>query len=68
MKLAKTMLSRAPLALGLGMEAVRRGMNMSQQEGEVIECDMFGLASTTADMREGMTAFIEKRKASFTGK
>ncbi|MFT6714905.1 MAG: enoyl-CoA hydratase, partial [Planctomycetota bacterium] len=36
--------------------------------GETIECDMFGLASTTEDMREGMTAFIEKRRANFTGK
>jgi enoyl-CoA hydratase/carnithine racemase len=28
---------------------------------------MFGLASTTADMREGMAAFLEKRKANFEG-
>ena len=68
LKLAKTMASRAPIALRLGMEAVRRGMNMSQQEGETIECDMFGLASTTQDMKEGMAAFIEKRKANFQGK
>ena len=66
-KLAETLLSRAPLALSLGMEAVRRGLNMSQQEGEIIECDMFGLVSTTKDMHEGMAAFLEKRKANFTG-
>ncbi|MFT4542157.1 MAG: enoyl-CoA hydratase [Planctomycetota bacterium] len=66
--LAQTLLSRAPLALSLGMEAVRRGLNMSQQEGEIIECDMFGLVSTTTDMKEGMTAFLEKRKAAFIGK
>ena len=68
MKLAKTMLSRGPIALRLAMEAINRGMNMSQQEGEIMECDMFGLAATTEDMREGMTAFIEKRKAEFKGK
>jgi len=68
LKLARTLLSRAPVALRLGMEAVQRGINMSQQEGEIIECDMFGLASTTEDMREGMAAFLEKRKPNFQGR
>ena len=67
-KLADTILSRAPVALRLGMEAINRGLNMSQQEGEVIECDMFGLAATTSDMKEGMGAFLEKRPANFQGK
>ena len=67
-KLAATMVSRAPIALRLGMDAIRRGINMTQDDGESMECDMFGLASTTEDMREGMAAFIEKRAANFTGK
>jgi enoyl-CoA hydratase len=67
-KLARTILSRGPIAVRLGMEAIRRGLNMSQQEGEIIESDMFGLASTTEDMREGMAAFLEKRKPQFQGK
>jgi len=68
LKLAKTLMSRAPIALRLGMEAVLRGMDGSLQEGEIMECDMFGLASTTEDMREGMAAFLEKRPAKFQGK
>ena len=68
MKLAETILSRGPVAVRLGMEAINRGLNMTQQEGEIIESDMFGLASTTEDMREGMTAFLEKRAPNFTGK
>ena len=44
------------------IETINRGMNMSQREGEIIETDMFGLAATTEDMREGMAAFLEKRK------
>ncbi len=66
--LAKTILSRGPVAVRLGMEAINRGMNMSQQEGEIIECDAFGLAAATEDMREGMQAFLEKRRPNFTGK
>ena len=41
---------------------------MPQREGEIMECDLFGLAASTADMKEGMAAFLEKRKANFTGK
>ena len=67
-KLAETMLSRAPIALRLGMEAISRGMGVTLREGQTMECDMFGLASTTEDMREGMAAFLEKRSAKFQGK
>jgi enoyl-CoA hydratase len=62
------MLTRSPVALRLALETIARGLNMSQTEGEVIESDMFGLASTTEDMREGMAAFLEKRKPNFPGK
>ena len=41
LKMAKTMLSRGPVDLRLALEAIARGGNMSQQEGEIIECDMF---------------------------
>ena len=64
-KLVETLLSRGPVAMRFALEAIGRGMNMPQQEGETIECDMFGLASTTEDMREGMAAFLEKRKPDF---
>ena len=66
--LMNTILSRGPVAVRLALEAIRRGMNMSQTEGEIIESDMFGLASTTEDMREGMAAFLEKRKPAFQGR
>jgi enoyl-CoA hydratase len=65
LKLAATLLSRGPVALRLALEAIQRGGQMPQAEGERMECDMFGLAATTDDMREGMAAFLEKRKPSF---
>ncbi len=64
-KMVSTILSRGPIAVRLALEAIRRGMNMSQVEGEIIETDMFALAATTEDMREGMQAFLEKRKPAF---
>jgi enoyl-CoA hydratase len=67
LKLMRTILSRGPVAVRLALETISRGLNMTQQEGEVIETDMFGLASTTEDMREGMAAFLEKRKPAFRG-
>ena len=65
LKMIGSILSRAPVAVRLALETIRRGMNMSQPEGEIIETDMFALAATTQDMREGMQAFLEKRKPNF---
>lgn len=67
LELAGRILARGPIAVRLAIETIARGQNMSQQEGELIECDMFGLAATTADMKEGMAAFLEKRKPDFRG-
>jgi enoyl-CoA hydratase len=65
-KLVQKILSRGPVAVRLALETIARGLNMSQQEGELIETDMFALAATTNDMKEGMQAFLAKRKANFT--
>ena len=66
-KMANTMISRGPVALRLAIEAIRKGLDMDQRDGEEMETDMFGVASETADMLEGMSAFLEKRKADFKG-
>jgi enoyl-CoA hydratase len=67
LKMANTILSRGPVALRLALEAIRKGLDMSQRDGEEMETDMFGAASETADMLEGMSAFLEKRPAEFKG-
>ncbi len=66
-KMLKSILAKGPIALRFGMEAVLRGWDMDQTAGEVMETEYFGKAAVTADMREGMSAFLEKRRANFTG-
>jgi enoyl-CoA hydratase len=64
---AQTLLSRGPLALAMALEAVLRGADLPMAEGLRVECDLFGLISSSADMREGLTAFLAKRKPSYRG-
>jgi enoyl-CoA hydratase len=66
-KLASVIIKNGPVALGLAKEAVRRGLDVTLAEGLEIEADLFGMVSTTKDMREGTSAFLEKRQPNFKG-
>lgn len=66
-KLAEKIIANAPLAVKFVLEAVNHGMEMSGAEGQFLEAALFGLCCTTADMKEGTRAFLEKRPAKFTG-
>lgn len=63
----KQILANAPLAVALCIEAVDRGYNATQGDGLNLEANHFAILSGTADMAEGMAAFLEKRPAAFKG-
>ena len=67
-ELAKKISANGPTACRYAMEAIRRGIEMPLASGLTFEATLFGLCAATADMREGMTAFREKRGAKFTGR
>jgi enoyl-CoA hydratase len=64
----KTILANSPLAVALCIEAIDRGLEMSLEEGLILEANHFGLLAATDDMREGTRAFLEKRTPAFKGK
>ncbi len=67
-KLAQKITANAPLAVKFALEAVNHGLEMTEAEGQFLEANLFALCCTTADMKEGTRAFLEKRPARFTGK
>ena len=67
-KLATVLASKAPVAARYILDAVNRGLEMPFPEAQIFEATLFGLVSTTEDMREGTRAFLEKRQAQFKGK
>ena len=67
-KLAQALAGKAPIAARYIIDAVHRGLEMPLAEAQAYEATLFGLVSTTEDMREGTRAFLEKRRAEFRGR
>jgi enoyl-CoA hydratase len=63
--MAGRMAANGPIAIALALEAVDRGMSSTIDDAQVLESRLFGLLASTDDMREGMQAFLEKRKPDF---
>lgn len=66
--MAQKIMSRAEVAVNLAKTAVNKGTNMDLESSIAYEAEVFGLCFSTQDQKEGMKAFLEKRKADFTGK
>src|SRR5689334_2021029 len=64
-KLAQAILKNGPLAVEAALECVVRGMQLPLDQGLRFESGRFGILASSADMHEGLNAFLEKRPAAF---
>lgn len=67
-KLAADIATKSPIAIQLAKESVLKSFDSHLQEGLYFERKNFYMLFATEDQKEGMDAFIEKRKADFKGK
>ena len=68
LEMAKKIASNAQLAVAFSKEAIERGQQADMDTAIEIEASLFGLCFATQDQKEGMAAFLEKRKPVFTKK
>jgi enoyl-CoA hydratase/carnithine racemase len=67
-QVAEAIASRAPLAVAAAKRAARDGADLPLAGGLELERRLFAGLFATADQKEGMRAFIEKRAAAWSGK
>jgi len=65
---AETILKNGLTAVGFAKECMDRGVNMGKEDSFMYESSLFSTLFSTKDQKEGMSAFLEKRKAEFTNK
>lgn len=67
-KIAEACLANGPLAVAAVKRLVDHGLDLPLPEALDLEAKAFGESFTTADQKEGMKAFLEKRKPAYTGR
>lgn len=67
-KMAKKIASKGQIAIRLSKQAINGGLEMDSDRAYDHEANCFGFCFSTQDQKEGMTAFLEKRKAEFKTK
>ena len=60
-------LEKGPVAVEMALKSVYLAAQSSMEDALTFESSLFGLLASTSDMKEGMQAFLEKRRAEFTG-
>jgi len=68
LEIANRIAEKSPIALRMAKEAVKTASRATLDEGLRREIDLFALCFSSADKDEGVTAFLEKRKADFKGR
>jgi len=66
--LAKTIMTKGPVAVSLAKQAIEAGYDLDLEKGLLIEQTLFAQCFDTEDQKEGMAAFIDKRDPEFKGK
>ena len=67
MEMAAMMLKNAPVAIRLAKQSINEGYDLDADDAIALENKLFGKCFATKDQKEGMDAFLNKRKADFTG-
>ncbi len=67
-KLAKEIASKSPVALRLAKEAILASFEGSLQNGVHLERNLFNMTFASEDQKEGMKAFVEKRRPEWKGR
>ena len=62
LEMARSFTKNAPIAVKYAKACIDRGMQMDLDDGIALENEMFAMCYATADQKEGMSAFVEKRK------
>jgi enoyl-CoA hydratase len=68
LEMARVISAKSPIAVRLAKRAVQNGLNLDLFSACALETDLFAEAFASADRKEGMRAFLDKRPARFTGK
>lgn len=68
MEVARRIAAKGPLAIAQAKRVIEWGADADLRAANELERQAFSLLFGTSDQKEGMKAFVEKRKASFTGK
>lgn len=67
-EVCRKIMKKAPIAIACAKDAINRGLNMDLESGLNYEAQVFGTCFATLDQKEGMKAFLEKRKPVFMNK